>query len=411
MRALLLFLLGAGLLAGQAAKLEYVVILSRHGVRSPTAAATELRQYSREPWPEWGVPPGELTAHGRKLMGTLGGWYRAWLAQDGLLPATGCESGDRVYVRADVGQRTRESGRAFAEGLFPGCAPQTHVVTDETDALFHPVAAGIVHGEGAVATASVNGRIGGKPAALTSVYAHAFEALGEVLGKQPLLDLKSTIQSTEDGLADIRGPLRTGSTLAENLLLEYAEGMAGKELGWGRLNAANLNDIMSIHTAYADLARRTPYLATVQGSNLMRHILLSMQQAVSSKPVPGALGQPGNRVLVLAGHDTNISHIAGMLNLSWLIPGFQRDDTPPGGSLVFRLWRKDGTDARWVEVSYIAQTLDQMREMKPLSLASAPGMAPVFVPGCAVSGSRMDCDWNDFLRVVSGAIDLKYTTP
>jgi 4-phytase / acid phosphatase len=410
MRALVLLLLSTLPLMGQAAKLEYVVILSRHGVRSPTAAAADLRQYSRDPWPEWSAAPGELTEHGRKLMVVLGGWYREWLAQGGLLSATGCDGASSVYVRADVGQRTRESGRAFAEGLFPGCAPQAHLVAGDTDPLFHPVAAGVAHG-GAVATASVSGRIGGNPAALSSVYAHAFEVLGEVLGKQALLGLPSTIQSTEDGLADIRGPLRTGSTLAENLLLEYAEGITGKDLGWGRLNARKLNHIMSIHTAYADLARRTPYVATVQGSNLLRHILVSMEQAVSAKPVAGALGQPGNRVLVLAGHDTNISHIAGMVNLSWLIPGYQRDDAPPGGSLVFRLWHNTDTNVRFVEVLYIAQTLEQMREMKALSLDSPPGMAPVFVPGCTSSGKQLGCEWHDFHRILSGAIDAKNTAP
>jgi 4-phytase / acid phosphatase len=396
---------------GQATKLEYVVILSRHGVRSPTAPAADLRQYSRDPWPQWSVAPGELTEHGRKLMVTLGGWYRAWLAQDGLLPATGCDVTDSVYVRADVGQRTRESGRAFAEGLFPGCAPQPHLVEGDADPLFHPVVAGVAKGEGAMATASVSGRIGGNPAALTGVYAHAFAALGEVLGKQPLLALPSTIQSTEDGLADIRGPLRTGSTLAENLLLEYAEGMTGKDLGWERLNPGNLNDIMSLHTAYADLGRRTPYLAAVQGSNLLRHIAFSMEQAVSAKPVRGALGQPATRVLVLAGHDTNIAHVAGLLNLSWLIPGYQRDDTPPGGSLVFRLWHNETNNAHSVEVLYIAQTLEQLRQTNPLSLASPPGMAPVFVPGCSTSGKRLDCEWPSFLSILSRAIDPKQTAP
>jgi 4-phytase/acid phosphatase len=402
MRRLLLLLAASSISAGAQPKLEYVAILGRHGVRSPAA---DLRQYSADPWPEWSVAPGELTEHGRKLMTILGGWYRAWLAGDGLLSPSGCGDADSVYIRADVNQRTRESGRVFAQGLYPGCAPEAHLFDGETDPLFHSVAAGAAHGEGAVAVASVSGRIGDNPKALAGVYAHAFETLGGVLGKQPLLGLPASVQATEDGLADIRGPVRTGSTLAENLLLEYAEGMTGKDLGWGRLDAARLNEIMAIHTAYADLARRTPYLATVQGSNLLELILRSMEQAVAGKPIDGALGRPGDRVLELAGHDTNISHIAGMLNLSWLIPGYQRDDTPPGGSLVFRLWRNGGKHS--VEIVYVAQTLDQLRAASPLSLTSPPGMAKVFVPGCA----GLSCDWGTFRRIVSDAIGAKRTSP
>jgi 4-phytase/acid phosphatase len=125
---------------------------------------------------------------------------------------------------------------------------------------------------------------------------HAFGTLREVLfgcaieapcpgekqpGKQGLLDLPASVGGTEDGLADIRGPVQTGSTLAENLWLEYAEGMRGKDLGWGRLDETRLREIRAIHVAYADLARRTQYLAGAQGSSLLSHILHSMEQAVS----------------------------------------------------------------------------------------------------------------------------------
>ncbi|SPE40959.1 4-phytase [Candidatus Sulfopaludibacter sp. SbA3] len=408
MRIAILLLLAASVAHAQPPKLAYVVILSRHGVRSPTSPPAQLRQYAADPWPEWSAAPGELTEHGRKAMTVLGAWYRAWLAHDALLPADGCDQSDTVHVRADVGQRTYESGRAFAHGLFPGCPPEVQVVSGNADPLFHPVAAGAAHGEGALAVAAVSGRIGANPAALAGVYRHAFETLDEVLGKHGLTSLPASLRPTEDGLADIRGPLRTGSTLAENLLLEYAEGMTGKGLGWGRLDPGSLNDIMVIHTAYADLARRTPYLASVQGSNLLWHILRSMEQAAAGKQVVGALGKPGDRLLILAGHDTNISHVSGLLNLSWLIPGYQRDDTPPGGSLVFRLWRDPGSKAFSVDVLYIAQTLDQLRSSSPLSLTSPPGVANVFMPGCRPTEALPHCRWEAFRRVLLEAIDLKH---
>lgn len=404
-------------------KLVYVVVLSRHGVRSPLGTNDSSLQYAAAPWPEWGVAPGELTERGGQLMKILGAWYRGWLAQDGLLPATGCDEATRVYLRADTGQRTRESGRRFVEGMFPGCSIAVHTAETDDDPLFHPVAAGIAHGDAALSSAAVSGRIGGHPAALAATLQQAFGTLREVLfgcpmdapcpaekqpGKQDLLEMPASIGTTEDGLADLRGPIRTGSTLAENLLLEYANGMSGQDLGWGRLDEAKLREISAIHIAYADLARRTEYAARVQGSNLLRHIVLSMEQAVSDKAVPGALGKPGDRVLLLAGHDTNISHIAGMLNLSWLLPGYQRDDTPPGGSLVFRLWNQPGGHGYTVETLYIAQTLDQMHNETILGPDAAPASARVFVPGCARANPRFDCDWESFRQVTARALDLKY---
>ena len=91
------------------------------GVRSPTANAARLNQYSAPPWPEWGVSPGYLTAHGRALMTIMGAYYREWLAGAGLLRSQGCEDQERTYIHADTDQRTLETGRAMAESLLPGC--------------------------------------------------------------------------------------------------------------------------------------------------------------------------------------------------------------------------------------------------------------------------------------------------
>jgi 4-phytase/acid phosphatase len=103
---------------------------------------------------------------------------------------------------------------------------------------------------------------------------------------------------------------------------------------------------MRLHAVYADLARQTPYVARLQGSNLLSHVLNSIEQAVQGSAVTGSLGEVGDRVLIIVGHDTNISNIAGMLGIDWLLDGYQPDDTPPGSALVFELWQQ-GDAAMW----------------------------------------------------------------
>src|SRR5262249_34914722 len=156
----------------------------------------------------------------------------------------------------------------------------------------------------------------------------AFEVLMHVLNG----DAKSAASIFENPVSlsatetDVRmeGPLDLASTLTEDFLLAYTNGFKGGQLGWGRLNAANLQQMMTLHTTYADLMRRNPYLARARSSNLLSHVLRSMQQAVENKPVKGSLGGPESLLLFVSGHDTNISNLSALLDVSWLLPSYQR---------------------------------------------------------------------------------------
>jgi 4-phytase/acid phosphatase len=402
--------------------------MTRHGVRSPTWKTERLNQYSTEAWPDWGVPPGDLTPHGKALMELFGAYDRAYLAHAGLLSVKGCEDAARLFLWADTDKRTIETGHALASGMFPDCGVQVGSLPEGTDdPLFSPLAVGIGHPDRALAVASVLGRIGTNPGLLLEAYRPAFETMQQVLlgctpgakcppegtlVKQSLFEPTTSVTPGKgDHLVELAGPLSTAHSFAEDFLLEYTNGMADKTLGWGRVSESNLRQMMSLHAAYADLLRQTPYLARTNSSNMLSHLLKSMEQAVTGKAVPGALGKPGDKVVVMVGHDTQISNFAGMLGLSWLIDGYQRDDTPPGGALVFELWRHPVTGAYTVRTYYTAQTLEQMRKALPLTLDSPPAKAPLFVPGCSTADEGFACGWKEFQRTLETAIDPAFVRP
>jgi 4-phytase/acid phosphatase len=397
-----------------APQLKYVVILTRHGVRSPTWTAERLDRYSAESWPDWGVPPGNLTAHGRALVRLMGGYYRDWLTRDHLLAKQGCSDESRVYIWADTDQRTIETGRAVAETLLPGCSVATHARSnDKVDPLFE----GVGTPDARRLENSVRGRLGSDPQQLLLDHRDAFDTLSFVLEgpqaptKERLFDPMAPLAvSVRDRSVDLEGPFATGSTLGEDLLLEYANGMQGKDLGWGRLTEDNLLKVLDLHEIYTELVRRTPYAARAKGSNLLNRILLSLQQAAAGRPVPGAIGHAGDKLLVLSGHDTNISNLSGMLDLSWKLPGYQPNDTPPGGALIFSLWQDAATHGLVVKTQYVAQTLRQMRDLSPLSDSAPPAHQDLFVRGCGrASLTTVGCSWRTFRKALQGAIDPAFT--
>ena len=58
------------------------------------------------------------------------------------------------------------------------------------------------------------------------------------------------------------------------------------DLGWGRLTKEKLFSVLEVHSVESDLMRRTPYLARARGSNLLEHVLLSIEQAERGEVLP-----------------------------------------------------------------------------------------------------------------------------
>lgn len=287
--------------AGPAAHLRYVVIITRHGVRSPTWDNARLNQYSAQPWPEWSVPPGYLTPHGRALVQLMGTYYREWLTGEHLLSPAGCADAGRIYIHADTDEHTIETGRALAETLLPGCAVAVHSAPEGSpDPLFDPIEAGTAKPDWEVGAKALRERLGDHPEHFLDSHQAAFEALQFVLtggGSAPkkLFAAPEEISVRATGKSvRLNEQLSVASTLSENLSLEYAEGMKGKDLGWGRLDADKLLRVLELHEVVSDLTRRTPYLARARGSDLLDHVLLSMEQAATGKAVRGGSGFSGN---------------------------------------------------------------------------------------------------------------------
>jgi len=152
----------------------------------------------------------------------------------------------------------------------------------------------------------------------------------------------------------------------------------------------------------------TPYLDRVQSSNAAAHVLRSMKQAVLGEAVPGAFSGPTTQVLVVISSDSYIAGLAGLLQAHWQLPGYQPDFCAPGGALVFELRQSKESGEYLVRVFYTAQSLDQLRNLTPLSLTAPPETAQLLIPGGSKPGASLDVKFATFQNLLEDAIGRQY---
>ena len=420
MRHWLLLLLAASAISGAAAQvpagapdtdLVLTLILSRHGVRSPLLKNEEMAKFAAEPWPQWEVPAGILTPHGRKVMELMGEYYRAYYTAQGLLTGDPAQDAPKIYFRSDANERTINTAKALGEGLLGGREVVVHALpmtnAHSGDPLLDPDTP-LEKLDGGLRTASLQGRIGGDARTLLESNRLTLDALERVLfggdgttppGKTAIADLPAaTLWQGAQRVVDAIG-------------LEYADGKPLDQVGWGRLHPADLPQIMTLSAMNFDLTWRTPLHARAAASNLASHLVATLEQAAQGQAVTGALGAPGQRLIVVVGHDSNIVPLAGLLDLEWAVPGAPMGPFLPGGSLVFELRHRRSDGQYLVRTRYVSPTVEQTRAAEPFTLEHPPASAPIFVPDASTAEPGYDAPLGLFAAHARAALDPKLVVP
>jgi 4-phytase / acid phosphatase len=362
---------------GDGLRLKRVVMLMRHGVRPPTKAKVAPETMHDKPWPTWPVAFGELTPHGYEAVRLLGRWDRDHWASRGLLLADGCPGEADVEVAASSKSRTQATARALAEGMAPGCALHVEFpASPEGDVEFHPLDAGAmpIDADEAMRAVAALAPAGGMQAELAA-NAQRFALLNRALGctgarKNAACDVSAMpagLVRNEGDRPDVGDPFGLASTISQTFLLEYLEGKPMHDVAWGRLTRAQIEDLLEFHSLKFYYEGRAPYVAARAASPLASRMLQAMLR--------------GPRLTVLVGHDTNIADLGGLLDLHWKVPSYPRDDPPPGGALGFEVLA-DATGRQFVRAFYRSQTMDQVRDLQPLSASNAPSYEYLPIPGC-----------------------------
>jgi 4-phytase/acid phosphatase len=373
--------------AGDGLTVERIVLLMRHGVRSPTKDPPLPAGIAADPWPRWPVAPGDLTPHGADAVRLLGRFDRAMLADAGVLPATGCPAPGTVSVVSDSDQRTIATGDAWLDGLAPGCGiANAHHVQDDPDPLFSPLDEGATTLDVTAARAAVLAAAG--PGGIAGVETAQHDALaridriycGAARSGCGVTALPSGLAPDRPGKRPkLSGALDIGSTAAQILLLEYTDGWPLADIGWGRASREDIAAAGALHaTEFALLARPGP-IAVANIAPIAARMLAALTDSRPAAP----------RLTLLVGHDTNVASLGGLLDLHWRADGFAANDPPPGGALGFELLR-DRHGNRFVRAIFRSQSIDQMRELTPLAGAPSP-LSVLPIPECAAGEADGAC--------------------
>ena len=399
-RLITLAVCGATFLAAQTVddtQLKQVIVFGRHSVRSSVAPNATLNTFSAAPYPLFtaAAPPplvplpavGYLTVNGAKLETILGGYYRLWLTNEGLLTGNDAADAAFVYFRANIIERTILTAQSFWTGMLPAAGPPNVYAVPQSviDPLFDPVDAGVAVLDQQKAVAAVMGRLGGNPQSLAAAYASEYSLTRSILFGYPAS--QTPVSPAPPGAVDVAAipidvttgaPVNLGGlsyigTAIDPFIMEYADGLPASQVGWGQLTVGAISQTSRLNTLALDLEFRTPYLASTQSSNIASHVVRSMVQAATGSAMSGSLGYPSTKVIVLIASDVNITGLAGLFHLDWILPGYQADVCSPGGALVLELRQSQSTGEYIVRASYVAQTLDQLRNQTALTLEYAAG--------------------------------------
>ena len=426
-----LVLLGAACVAAQTVddtQLKFVILFGRHGVRTPNSPNSVLNNFAVQPFPVFPDVPGNptdnapsiLTPNGAASETLLGGYFRLWLTQQGLLTGNDAADAANVHFHADAAPLIIDTAQAFAAGLLPSAKVTVNSVSTPPDPLFDPVDAGVALLDQRKTVDGVNGRLGNDPQALASAYSAELALIRSVLFNYPVS--RSPAPATPTGRIDVTSiPITVGtgnSQLPVNLggltavalaidpfVMEYADGLPASEVAWGQLTESQMSQVFRVYDRLLDLEFRTPYMATVQTSNLASHIVRSLVQAATGDAMGGTLASPSAKIVSLTASNFNIAGLSGLFHLDWLLPGYQPDVAAPGGVLMFQLRQSQTTGEYLVRVAYVSQTMDQLRNQTPLTLAAPPPSAPVGIPGCTTGNPYLDCPLGRFVRIANRVID------
>lgn len=295
--------------SGEQYTLDKVLVLSRHNIRSPlSGGGSLLSDITPHTWFHWTSDPSELSVRGGTLETIMGQYFRQWLEAEGLFPKNYQPEEEAVRFYANSKQRTIATSTFFSAGLLPvwDTPVETHAQYDTMDPVFAPNL-GFVTPAYEQDVISQISELGGEEG-LDGIQAKLRDAITLLIDVADiedsasyqagtygnLLEDKIQIQLEEGKEPAMSGPVKTATSVADALTLQYYEEPDASKAAFG--HALTEDEWLKLHSivdTYTEMLFGAPLVSV----NAAHPLLEEMRSE---------LLDDNRKFTFLCGHDSNI---------------------------------------------------------------------------------------------------------
>ena len=346
-------------------QLKEVVVLSRHNIRAPLSTkGSVLDSATPHTWYEWSYNASELSLRGGLLETAMGQYFRKWLENEGLFPENFRPENDEVFFYSNAKQRTIATAKYFCAGLLPvaNIPIETRQEYDKMDPVFTPQLTFVNEKYAEDAKKQM--------VELLPDLSEEYALLSDVIDLKDsdaykseeikdLVDGDNEFILEENAEPGVKGSLRTATSLADALVLQYYEENDEKEAAFGHeLSSQDWEAISYIKDVYCDVLFTAPLVSVNVANPLL-------------KQIEKELNDEGRLFTFLCGHDSNLGSVLSALDVKdYQLPQAIEKKTPIGSKIVFEKWEKEGEE--YIRVRLVYNSVEQLRNISILDMENEP---------------------------------------
>lgn len=352
--------------------LEQMVVMSRHGVRTPLGGKDSMvSRMTPHSLHVWNIAPGHLTLKGAINETAFGEYFRCYLVDEGFMPENWVPEPGEVSFYTNSFQRTIATAKYFSAGMFPVAdIPIEHkLALDKSDPVFiQPIVfdtprlyeLGMDYHEKYLRNNMV--QVGEWLASFEKVmdFKNSSYAREKGIDHIPPTDIRFRLRGEDLNKPGFEGMVYDAYKAVDPLIMQYYEEPDDNLADWGEgLTRQDWENIGAMNSTGLAMICGNPAIATRN-----THALLKL--------IDDDLKDENKRFSFICGHDTNIIMLMTVLDTGdYRVPGVISYKAPIGGKIVLEKRRgKDGN--LYVNAFMIYQSDAQIRNCSMLDLANPP---------------------------------------